>query len=317
MNRLVSVVIPTYNTPAAFLREAIDSALGQSYRPLEVVVVDDGSTDDMEWVPEAYGGRLTYLRKSNGGPASARNAGIRRAAGDYLAFLDADDCWEPEKVALQMPLFERAPDVGLVYARIAKVNEQGASLPSSPTGPLYAGRIFHQLFMNNFIPACTVMVRRRCMDDVGLFDETPALISVEDYDLWLRLAERYDAAYVDRPLARYRVRSGSVSRDRAQFFLGERLVVEKAIRAYGGRHPLLVRRSRTRLGRLCFDYGYDLLAKQRYAEARTQLGRSLRYAPWDVRTGLYFLAACAPRMTAAVKSFTRRGGGANGAAGPR
>ncbi len=123
---IISVVIPTYNR-AAFICRAVDSALGQTYAPLEVVVVDDGSKDDTREVLRKYGDRIRYVAKENGGVSSARNVGVREATGEYIAFLDSDDTWVPEKLAVQMDIFRAHPDYGMVLSECAQVTAEGKS----------------------------------------------------------------------------------------------------------------------------------------------------------------------------------------------
>jgi len=300
---LVSVVIPTYRTPPRFLREAIDSVLKQSHRPLEVIVVDDGSTPRSEWLSQEYGDRVRYRWKPNGGVASARNVGIRMAQGDYVAFLDADDLWEPDKIATQLRLFDRHQEVGLVYARIAKMNHDGQAVDGPRRNPKYAGHIFRRLFLRNFIPASTAMIRRTCVETVGLFDESPGLFSVEDYDLWLRIAERYRAAFSDRVLATYRIHPGGISRNLDRSYQAERRLIDKTIRQFGTRHPELARLRRKRIARSFFEHGYDLFEQGRFAEARKQFGYSVRYRPLNLRTGLYLLSTFSPMMITAIRQL--------------
>jgi glycosyltransferase involved in cell wall biosynthesis len=170
MTPLVSVIIPAYN-PSAALREAVESALGQTHPSVEVIVVDDGSTADTSWVPAAYGGRIRYVRKANGGPASARNAGLALARGTYVAFLDADDVWEPGKLAAQVEAMERHPAAGLAYGPVLRIDGQGRPQGVRRSPQARSGLIAGELFMKNFVPTSTVMVRRACFEAAGRFDE--------------------------------------------------------------------------------------------------------------------------------------------------
>src|SRR3954470_1810603 len=119
--KTVSVIIPTYNY-ARYLPQAIDSALGQTHAPLEVIVVDDGSTDDTPRVLEAYASRIRVIRQANQGAGAARNAGIAAARGEYVAFLDSDDLWRRDKLELQLARFREEPDLGLVHAGVETVD---------------------------------------------------------------------------------------------------------------------------------------------------------------------------------------------------
>jgi sugar transferase (PEP-CTERM/EpsH1 system associated) len=291
----VSVIIPTYN-PAATLREAIDSALAQTQPPREVIVVDDGSTQDTSWVPAAYGGRIRFVRQSNGGPASARNAGCRLAAGECLAFLDADDVWEPEKLAMQSAALAASPRAGLVYSPAARIDRAGRPVPAPGPEPLRpSGRIAEALFEQNVIPTSTVMIRRACLEAVGWFDEDPRLISVEDYDLWLRIAERFEVLGIERPLVRYRVHPAGISRNTDRSYGGERLVLEKAVARRAGTAPVPPGRWRRRLAQLYFEWGHEHFHADRLREARGKLWTAWRLQPSRLDRLGFAAAACLGR----------------------
>jgi len=169
----ISVVIPAYNAEA-FICRAIESALCQSLPAAEVVVVDDGSNDRTAKLAEEYDPRVRVIRKANGGPASARNAGIRRANGEWIALLDADDFWLPSKLEKQVRLIE--PGVALVHTGAVG---RGNDFPAQNT--------FQELWSRNYISNSSVLLLRRAFDSVGGFDEDPALTGAEDYNLWLRI----------------------------------------------------------------------------------------------------------------------------------
>lgn len=302
MPALVSVIIPVYNKPAAFVREAVDSALAQTYRPIEVLIIDDGSTADYAWLRSAYGERVTLVRQPNGGPASARNHGIRLARGAYLAFLDADDAWEPMKLEEQVAQLERHPEAGLAYAPVLAMDRDGALRASLFGRPGPSGDIFDVVFRSNCIPTSTVIVRRECFERVGVFDEAPALISVEDYDMWLRILERYEAVGFDRPLVRYRAQGG-ISRDIERSYTGERLVIEKAIT----RQPRLQHRRPGRLAQIAFRCGHEYFSMNDLVNARRQFGRALSHRPWDLRSlGFWAATFLSPQQVDAVRRWRGR-----------
>ncbi|MGH2348955.1 MAG: glycosyltransferase, partial [bacterium] len=292
MMPLISVIIPVYNADPAHLRQAIESALGQSYRSLEVMVIDDGSTVEMDWLTSEYGNRITYLSQPNQGPSSARNLGIRSSRGDCIAFLDADDVWERGKTTAQVAVLESQPRAGLVYARVSRITRDGQPCGGGGSRrPGFSGQIARELFMQNFIPTSTVIIRRRCLEDVGGFDGTDGLVLGQDYDLWLRIAERYEVAYVDRPLARYRVHPRGVSKHIERAYAGERRTVEQAIRRWGGATQQLRPLVRRRYARLFFEWGYEYFAQQRYPKALAKFAQALAFAPWSARLWAYAAAA--------------------------
>lgn len=208
----ISVVIPTYNC-ARWLPEAIDSVVTQNYPGCEIVVVDDGSTDNTREVLRKYEGKINYVWQKNRGEAGARNAGIRAAHGEYIAFLDADDIWLPDKLAIQMPLFERNPRAGLVYGNFLYIDESGKLLRERK-GKWYRGRVSVETLFNDLsIWVGTVIVRKECFKKTGLFDES--LKRSPDVDMWLRIAAFYEIDYTTEPVAKYRQRAGSLMRNSA------------------------------------------------------------------------------------------------------
>jgi glycosyltransferase involved in cell wall biosynthesis len=175
MDKTVSVIIPAYNAAATVAR-AIDSCLTQTRVPLEIIVVDDGSTDDTAAVVANFPAPVRLLRKANGGPASARNLGARLARGDWLAMLDADDWWFPWKLERQLSL-DQSADIGLISAHW---DNCAFEMPTDVT--------FDRLWDANCIANSCVLIRRTAFEQLGGFDESRDLISVEDYNLWLTIA---------------------------------------------------------------------------------------------------------------------------------
>lgn len=202
----VSVVIPVYNL-RTFLPEAIESALAQTV-PVEIVVVDDGSTDSSGDVAAGYGARVRLIRQENRGLSAARNAGIAHASGDLLQFLDADDRILPEKAAAAIDVFDTDTSAGVVYSGCRFVDEANRVLPQHGWSR-DEGAVLPRLVLGNLVNPVAAIVRRSLVDAAGSFDET--LTSLEDWDLWLRITR--DGALwrcVDRPLAEYRVRDAGM-----------------------------------------------------------------------------------------------------------
>jgi len=207
----ISVIIPTYNN-ARFIIEAVDSVLAQTYADFEIIVVDDGSSDNTQAVLAGYDGRLTYIYQENKGVAAARNRGSWAAQGNYLLFLDADDRIPANKLELQVPLLKANSHLGLVYSGWQHIDETGARVLGE-VRPNKQGHVLKDLLRRSFyFPIATALVRRECFERVGGFDE--ALRTAEDTDLWIRIAAAgYAFGYVDQPLFQYRLLSGSLSRN--------------------------------------------------------------------------------------------------------
>ena len=205
----VSVVIPTYNR-AALLIEAVESVLRQSYDDLEVVVCDDGSTDDTAERVRAFGPRVHYIGLAHTGrPGSPRNRGIEAARGELIAFLDDDDLWEPDKLARQIELMDR-DGLSLVYTdRRLMFSDGSRSDPVATPAPASPDRLLEMVLQGQFPFLCTALVRRSLLRQVNGFDET--LETGEDLDLWLRLGRVVRAGRVPEPLVIVRRRPGTLS----------------------------------------------------------------------------------------------------------
>lgn len=209
-NPLVSVVIATYNM-GQHLPGAVQSVLAQQYGNVELIVVDDGSTDGTPDVmtPFLADPRVRYFRQKNAGQASAKNAGIRHSTGTLIGFCDADDAWLPEKLALQVPLFLRDEKIGVVYSGVQDMAQANAKARPPAKVPTIRGRVTDELYLNNFVPFGTAVVRRDCLERVGPFDERYRMGI--DWELWLRCSLHYEFDYVPEVTYLYRVWEGQMS----------------------------------------------------------------------------------------------------------
>jgi glycosyltransferase involved in cell wall biosynthesis len=221
---LVTVVIPSYNC-ARYLPEAINSVLAQTYRPIEVIVVDDGSTDNTAELATAYGNKIIYIKQENRGLSAARNTGILSSSGKYLVFLDSDDFLLPDMVEVMVRALEEHPECGVAYGGYLIVDEDGSRQSESDlTKP--SGRILEKVVTDGLTIVPSVMVRRDALSVSGIFD--PMLPQIEDLDLWLRLAYYYDFVFVPKHVSAYRSVYGSMSRNWKERKVASRLVVKKA-----------------------------------------------------------------------------------------
>jgi glycosyltransferase involved in cell wall biosynthesis len=223
---LVSVVIPAYNG-GAMLRAAVDSVLAQTYAPIEVVVVDDGSTEDIAALLEPVADRIRIIRQANAGTAAARNRGLREARGDYLALLDQDDLWDADKLARQMPLFDD-PDVALVHAGARFVDVDGRVTSEVTADP--------QLDTHALLAACrlavqTAVMRRSALQAIGDFDQS--LSAADDWDMWIRFIDRFPIAAAPGTLATIRVHPGNQSRNAELMYSSARQVFVKHRHIHG------------------------------------------------------------------------------------
>ena len=201
---LVSVIIPTHDR-LALLMEAIDSVRAQSYAPIELIVVDDGSTDGTARRLRAEPGVRLLGMDHTGYPGAVRNAGVAIATGDYLAFLDSDDLWMPDKLALQMELLRESPEVPIVHSRELWLRD-GRTVSQAGQRHRRAGRLFADAVRKCVIGPSTVVLHRVVLREVGGFRED--LQIAEDYELWLRVTARFPVAYCDQPLVTKRAGHG-------------------------------------------------------------------------------------------------------------
>lgn len=229
----VSVIVPAYNA-ATYLPESIDSVLAQTYQDFEIILVDDGSTDQINCVVEKYRSQLRYMRQENKGPSAARNTGIRMALGEYLVFLDADDLIFTKKLALQAAFLDEHPDISIVYSDgyCIKEDENGNEVRESFASLGYIIKSLAEpedslkvLLIQNGFPLHAAMVRKRAIDKVDGFDES--LRALEDWDLWVRLAHEHRFAYLDAIVAKYRIVEGSVSHQYVQKNIALRQIKRK------------------------------------------------------------------------------------------
>jgi len=192
----ISVIIPTYNR-SGLLKSAIDSVLSQISRDYELIVVDDGSTDDTIALVRSYGEALVYIKQENRGPSAARNRGIEASRGKLIAFLDSDDRWHSKKLLLQVEAMEREP--GYLISHTGEVwYRNGELLRHKKKHKKLSGYIFERSLSMCMVSMSTVIARRELFDHIGYFDE--ALPCCEDYDFWLRASRRYPFLLVDEPL---------------------------------------------------------------------------------------------------------------------
>jgi glycosyltransferase involved in cell wall biosynthesis len=242
----VSAIIPTYNH-AGFLPGALESVFAQTCCPLEVIVVDDGSTDETAEVLRVYEGRIRVLRQANRGVAAARNAGAAMALGELLAFLDADDAWLPSKLERQAARFDVESGIGLVHCGVEEVDGRGRQLRTRLDG--MEGWVSREmlLFRRGVIlgGGSAAVIRRTTFLDVGGFDED--LSTSADWDLYYRVARRYPVGFVPEMLVRYRVHSGNMHRNIQAM---TRDMLAAYAKAFSEQDPELQRLRRGAYGRL-------------------------------------------------------------------
>lgn len=211
---LVSVVMPSYNH-ARFIGRAVESVLTQARADLELIVVDNNSSDGTDAaLAAAADPRLKVIKFSNGGViAASRNRGLKEAAGEFVAFIDSDDVWLPGKLERQLEALRAAPGAALCYSRFRTLLGETPSAEAFPRqSGCVSGRVFGRLYLKHFIACSGVLARAAALREAGGFAEDPALVAIEDSDLWLRLALKWDVVCAgEEPLFLYRVHPGAAS----------------------------------------------------------------------------------------------------------
>lgn len=222
---LVSVIIPSYNS-GEYITETINSILKQSYKNIEIIVVDDGSTDRTARILQNYikNNNIKYILQENRGVSRARNTGIASSKGGIVALCDADDVWVENKLELQVPLFNNQ-DVALVYGG-TEVFGDDIDIDMDHSKAFKRGGIFDDLMRGNFICTSSTLIRKEVIKKVGGFDEK--LKFVEDLDLWLRITSKYKADFTPERVVKYRIHSGNTSSNYVQQYQVEVDVVKRA-----------------------------------------------------------------------------------------
>lgn len=271
----VSVIMPCHNA-GAFIAEAMASVLGQAGVTLELIIIDDGSTDaSLAEVRAAQAGpggeRIRLIEQPNQGAGAARNAGLRAARGDFIAFLDADDCWLPGKLATQIAYLNAHPDIGLVYARWQvwkadaaghfqwppELDAQVAPSPMPGIVPERSGWLYNRLLFGSLLHTITVVARRALIERLGPFDVS--LKRGQDYDYWLRASRETEIHQLDRVMALYRIHAGGCLTKWPERNY-ELLVLDQALARWGARGPMgeitPASRIRARRAAIAFDFAY-------------------------------------------------------------
>lgn len=264
----VSVVIPTYNR-AYTVERSIRSVLAQSFRDFELIVVDDGSRDNTsEVIRNLNDGRIQYLRMAeNQGASAARNRGIEHARGEYIAFQDSDDEWLPHKLASQLVAFDTLPRrVGVVYCKCKRL---APKRQETVMGEPFDRRC---LLHHNFVDTPTMVLHRDCLRDERFDEELPRR---QDWELCLRLAQRYEFAFVDEVLVVSRVTPGSVTSSQSRLLQAYRLILSK--------HHRLIRKSPKALAEFHYVIGTLLAQQGEWNDARPNLLKSLLYWPLEMK----------------------------------
>ena len=271
----VSVIVPTHNR-AGLLAQALASVFAQSFQDFEIVIVDDASSDDTRAMVANFSDvRLRYFRNTkNRGEAACRNTGVDHATGDYIAFLDDDDTWLPEKLAMQVAALDRCPpQVGGIYTGYHRVDINTGKIIATIAAEK-RGHIYGDLRAHNWVGSpSAVLLRRECFDRAGRFDEK--IKFGVDYDMWIRISRLYDFETINEPLLRYAVHPHRLSADTPTMLEGKEAQLAKYADYFAG--------DRRSYGRYLLWLGVLYCYNRKLAEGRAALRRSIRIYPFEIR----------------------------------
>lgn len=304
----VSAVVPCYNSSAT-VEAALESALCQSIADSEIVAVDDGSTDGTATILDRYArrhpDRVQVLGTEHSGPYVARNLAARAARGVYLAFLDSDDFWEPEKLAKQVAVMEANPEVVLCHTGGTVVAADGAPIRVFLPQADYRGYCFPRLLVQNRLATSSVMLRRQLFLELGGFND--AFPARGDWELWTRVAQRGEFAAIDEALFRYRLHDMRMSRDTDRMRHYHFRIIDRHAVVYRGALPELERYIRESRFAAHMAYASEYVESKRLARARWDALQAIRCKPGSVRAWkLLFKALLGPEATGVLRRTESR-----------
>lgn len=272
----VSVIIPAYKPE--FIVATLKSVLSQTYKNIEVIVVNDGSPFELENILKPYieNKSIRYICQENKMMGAAKNNGINHSIGEFIAFVDDDDLWTDDKIEKQIKMFQDK-DVGMVYSWADEYYDGLIRPRDDYKNRVARGMIFDQIFLDNFIPSSSVVVRRECLDVVGYFNETKDYYGIDDYDLWLRIAYKYKIDLVNEPLLKIRIHDKQVS-GKAKYMILQELNIKNTL--------IATFKIQKKLSRKAYSHLYFRMG---YLESTTEKnhGKALKYF---IKSSLYHIS---------------------------
>lgn len=295
---LVSVVVPTFNS-SAYIADCLRSIYAQEGNfELDVIVVDDGSFDDTVSIIEGTGYKLRCVQQPNAGPAAARNSALAIARGEFIAFLDSDDIWPPKKLAGQLELLKAHPDIGLIFGDCRQFDSDGEfpkTLFESEQldyefwgDTLYVRDPYEKLLQSNFVTTGSILMRRACIDEVGVFDE--GLRLVEDLEYWLRISLAFPIAHTDAVCLLRRRHAENTSRHRIAMAKAFLQVLQTHSRLYTDRIPISKRDLKRHLKDAHQTLGHMYSKDNSFMDGARSYWRAWRSKP-NLRSLYYLLSA--------------------------
>jgi glycosyltransferase involved in cell wall biosynthesis len=323
---LVSIIMAVYNG-AAYIAEAMESALRQTYKNTELVIVDDCSTDESAKIVEQYlsDERVIFVRnEQNVGVAASRNRALTLATGELFTFLDQDDIWLPRKLEHQVTAIQAHPGIGLLHASYARIDPEGVLLPAyralsaerfdNLDAPIDVRDVFAEIFVSNDIQPLTTMIPRGVLEAVGPFDAS--LPGVDDYELWLRIALRYPVGHIHTIVGFWRAHSGQQSNQGYKMLMIRLKALDKILYRYPkAKQRVPGKAFRKRMHSMCSSAAnYTMYYLHDYSTARGLFMRTVTYRPLDFSSWTKYMYCALPtpvrnvikRMKNSLKSAPTR-----------
>lgn len=283
----VAVVIPCYNAQAT-LTQTLDSALAQSLKDFYIVAVNDGSQDETVEIladyTRRYPKKFYVINQSNQGQTVAKNVGLKQSRSEFVAFLDSDDLWLPDKLEKQVALMSVNLGIGLCYTAAYQIDRQETIVGEIGVSSSHRGRCFNDLIVRNNIVASSVMVRRSVVERAGFFDES--LRACENWDLWIRIASDCEVEYIDEPLTLYRLHPNNMSKNFEKIMQARLQVIEKHLPVFS-KDPWVIMQRREAFFKTHLTFAKSYIESLRLAEARRALFKALKIRPGQL--GCYVL----------------------------
>jgi len=282
----VSVIIPTYNR-AHLIGRAIKSVLNQTYQDFELIIIDDGSTDDTEDIIRQFqekDKRIKYVKHDkNKGGSAARNTGIKAAKGEYIAFLDSDDEWLLEKLKRQMKVFKNtSSEIGVVYTGIISINEISEDTNIQYNIPKKRGWIYEDLLAENCVgTTSTVLIKKKCFEKSGLFDES--LPGCQDWEMWIRIAKEYQFNFIKDPLIRYHIHNNRITMDLENKIKAKTIVINKFSEEFVLRQKIYSQH--------CFTRGNLYCKIGNIKKGREEFLKAIKLYPFNLKYFIYLGSA--------------------------
>lgn len=298
---LVSVIIPTYNG-SRYILSTISSVLQQTYSPIEIIVVDDGSPERIEDLLAPVMGQIRYYRQENKGPASARNFGLRMSYGEFIALLDHDDIWDPGNLRNKVEILKRNPGCAMGYSYPELIDRDGKPIPQEYPSKFPSGSVFEDFLIRNWITtfSCTI-IRRSILETVGFLDERREILCCDDYDEWLRIADVSQIVFSPDKSVHYRIHPENLLKNFDISLNSTINVFEKAIKDCKSVASI----PKEKLGQIVSDYRYNKYRNyaysyyydnKNYRKTRELLLHCVSLKPLIIKNWIYLLVCSLPSV---------------------